>query len=55
MVEQMDKSKLSASSRIQSFADVAENNKQQEYILDRQNKQQEYILDRQNQYKNECN
>jgi hypothetical protein len=37
MVEQMDKSKSSASSRIQSSADVAENNKQQEYILDRQN------------------
>ena len=32
MVEQMDKSKLSASSRI----DVAEDNKQQVYILDRQ-------------------
>jgi hypothetical protein len=36
MVEQMDKSKLSASSRIQSAADGAEDNKQQEYILDRQ-------------------
>ena len=36
MVEQMDKSKLSASSRIQSSADGAENNKQQEYIFDKQ-------------------
>jgi hypothetical protein len=35
-VEQMDKSKLSASNRIQSSADRAENDKQQKYILDRQ-------------------
>ena len=36
MAEQMDKSKLSASSQIQSSADGAENDKQQEYILDKQ-------------------
>ena len=36
MVEQMDKSKLSASSQIQSSPDVAENDKQQKYILDKQ-------------------
>jgi hypothetical protein len=36
MVEQMDKSKLSASSQIQSSADGAENYKQQKYILDKQ-------------------
>ena len=36
MVEQMDKSKLSASSQIQSSPDVAENDKQQKYILDRE-------------------
>jgi len=34
MVEQMDKSKLSASSQIQSY-DGAENDKHQRYILDR--------------------
>jgi hypothetical protein len=32
----MDKSKLSASSQIQSSADGAENDKQQKYILDRE-------------------
>jgi hypothetical protein len=37
MVEQMDKSKSSASSQIQSSADIAEDNKQRMYILDRQN------------------
>jgi hypothetical protein len=36
MVEQMDKSKLSASSQIQSSADGGENNKQQKYILEKQ-------------------
>jgi hypothetical protein len=36
MVEQMDKSKLSASSQIQSSTDGGENNKQQKYILDKQ-------------------
>ena len=36
IVEQMYKSKLSASSRIQSSADGAENDKEQEYILDKQ-------------------
>jgi hypothetical protein len=36
IVDQMDKSNLSASSQIQSSADGAENNKQQEYILDKQ-------------------
>jgi len=36
MVEQMDKSKLSVSSLIQSSADEVENDKQQEYILDKQ-------------------
>jgi hypothetical protein len=36
MVEQMDKNKLSASSRTQSSADEVENDKQQKYILDRQ-------------------
>ena len=40
MAEQMDKSKSSASSQIQSSADGAENDKQQEYILD---KQDEYL------------
>jgi hypothetical protein len=35
MVEKMDKSKLSASSQIQSSADGAENNKQQKHILDK--------------------
>jgi hypothetical protein len=35
MVEQMDKSKLPASNRIQS-PDEVENDKQQEYILDKQ-------------------
>src|SRR5215470_16381488 len=36
MVEQIDKSKLSASNRIQSSAGEVENDKQQEYILDKQ-------------------
>jgi len=36
MVEQMNKSELSASSLIQSSADEVENDKQQEYILDKQ-------------------
>jgi hypothetical protein len=36
MVEQMDKSKLSVSSLIRSSADEVENDKQQEYILDKQ-------------------
>ena len=36
MVEQMDDSKLSASSQIQSSADGAENDKQQKCILDKQ-------------------
>jgi hypothetical protein len=36
MVEQMDNSKLSACSRIQSSADEVENDKQQKYIIDKQ-------------------
>jgi hypothetical protein len=36
MVEQTDKGKSPASSQIQSSADVAEDNKQQKYIIDRQ-------------------
>jgi len=36
VVEQMDDSKLSASSQIQSSADGAENDKQQKCILDKQ-------------------
>jgi len=37
MVKQMDKSNLAGSSRIQSSTDGAENDKQQEYIVDKLN------------------
>ena len=46
MVEQMYKSKLSASSQIQSSADGAENNKQHKHILDREDQYlSTYVID----------